>query len=126
MVHSKKTNVSFKIKCSLILNLLSLLFKLMFGISTPLFHKKIMNAHGKKGEQAGLSRATLKISSEFSSKFLLRTHKSQSKQWLFLRYSPFDILRSSSVVDRLHFKYVFHSSSLDTFVKFDVVTYASI
>ena len=41
MEHTKKTNISFEIKFSLILNLLSLLFKLMFGISTPLFHKKI-------------------------------------------------------------------------------------
>jgi hypothetical protein len=56
-----------------------------------------------KWEQAGLSRATLEISSEFSSEFPLRTHKSQSIQWL-LRYSPFEILRSASVVDRLHFK----------------------
>ena len=53
--------------------------------------------------QAGLSKATLEISSEFSSNFLLRTHKSQLIQWL-LRYSIFNILRSSSIVGCLHFE----------------------
>ena len=47
-------------------------------------------------KQAGLSRATLKISSEFSSNFPLRTHKSHSIQWL-LRCSTFNFFRSSSI-----------------------------
>ena len=54
-------------------------------------------------EQAGLSRATLQISSEFSSNFLLRIHKSQLIQRL-LRYSIFNILMSSSILGRFHFE----------------------
>ena len=54
-------------------------------------------------KQAGLSRATLEITSEHSSNFPLRTHKSQSIQ-LLLRYSTFNILRSSSIGGCLHFK----------------------
>ena len=56
-----------------------------------------------KYRQAGLSRATLKISSEFSSNFSLRTHNSQSIEWL-LRYSNYNILRPSSYAGRLHLK----------------------
>ena len=54
-------------------------------------------------KQAGLSRATLEISSECSSDFPLRTHNSWSIQWL-LRYSTLNILRLSSIGGRLHFK----------------------
>ena len=58
---------------------------------------------GFNRKQAGLSRATLEISYEFSSNFPLRTHKSQSIQWL-LRYSTFNILRSSSIGGCLYLK----------------------
>ena len=51
-------------------------------------------------KQAGLSRATLEISSEFSSNFLLRTY---SHNWY--RDIPFSVfLRSSSIVGLLHFE----------------------
>ena len=58
-------------------------------------------------KQAGLSRATLEISYEFSSSFPLRTHKSRSIQWL-LRYSTFNILRLSSIGGHLPLEVVFH------------------
>ena len=57
----------------------------------------------KIGEQAGQSRATLDISSEFSSNFPLRTHKSRSMQGL-LRYSTLNILMSSYIGGCLHLK----------------------
>jgi AAA15 family ATPase/GTPase len=54
-------------------------------------------------KKAGLSKATLKISSEFSSKFSQRTHNSKSIEWL-LRYSNSNIWRPSSYGARLHLK----------------------
>ena len=59
----------------------------------PSLVEEFIECHFKIGHfvlvQAGLSRATLEISSEFSSNFPLRNHTSQSIQWL-LRYSVFD------------------------------------
>jgi hypothetical protein len=52
-------------------------------------------------EQAGLSRATLKISSEFYSNFSLRTHNSQSIERL-PKYYNYNILRPSSYGGCLH------------------------
>ena len=57
---------------------------LLEGKHVDLENMEIVN---KKVKQAGLSRATLEISSEFSSYFLLRTHKSQLVQ----RYSIINI-----------------------------------
>ena len=60
------------------------------------------NREEQKGtRQDGLSRATLEISSEFSINLPLRTRKTQNIQWL-LRYSTFNILRSSFIGGCLH------------------------
>ena len=65
---------------------------------------------------------TLEIYSEFSSNFPLRIHKSRSIQWL-MRYSTFNIMRSSSIGGSLQLVVIFQwrSSSFWGFKQYGLV-----